>query len=102
MIKETKDVVVFVARFATDCSKALEDGKLSIADAVFFGPAIAAFPAALAGIGGVVAEVQSATDADKEELVDTFCAEFSVSSAVAEMMVEKTIEVIVAFWKLMT
>ena len=100
MIKETKDVVVLVARVANGVSKAMEDGKITLLDAVSFGPAAMAFLPAIAGCSAIPTEIMSATEADKEELLETFCAEFKISSAAAEAMVEQTLAVVVGFWKL--
>jgi hypothetical protein len=66
-----------------------------------FGPAISALPAAIVGIKDVIAEVQGATDEEKELLVDTFAAEFSISNAKAEEAIEHTLAVIVEFWKIL-
>ena len=101
MIKETKDVIVLVARVATGISKSLEDGKITLLDAVNFGPAAMSFLPAIANCSNIPAEIMSATEADKEELLETFCAEFKLSSAAAENMVEQTLAVVVGFWKLL-
>lgn len=99
MMKETKDVAILVARLGNALSAAMKDGEFGIGDMMAFGPVAAAIPAAIAKCSDIPAEIANATDADKEDLLDSFCKEFSISSAAAEQMVEKTLEVVVAIWK---
>lgn len=99
MMQETKDVAILVAKIANGVSEAMKDGKIGIDDILAFGPAAAAFPAAISSCGDIVEEVKNATDADKDDLVNAFCTEFSISNAQAEAMVEKTLEILVAIWK---
>ena len=99
MMKETKDVVLLCARLGTAMSKAMEDGQFGISDMMAFGPVASAIPAAITKCSDIPAELAAATDADKEDLLDTFAKEFSISSAAAEQLVEKTLEVLVAVWK---
>lgn len=102
MMKETTDLVVLVARIGNGVAASLEDGKITLSDLTNIGPALAALPAAISGIGSIVIELKAATDADKEDLVNTFCAEFSISSAAAEALVEESIALIVGIWKLLS
>jgi len=101
MVQETRDLIVLVARIGNGISASLEDGKVTIEDALSFGPAISALPAAIVGIKDVIVEVHNATDEEKELLVDTFAAEFSISNAKAEEAIEHTLAVIVEFWKIL-
>ena len=100
MIKETKDLVILVARIATGVSKSLEDGKITIIDAAQFGPALMAFLPAIAGCSAIPSEIASATDADKEELLQAFVEEFKISSLAAQDMVDQAMTLLVAFWKM--
>ena len=100
MMQETKDVVVLVARIGNGISKSLEDKTINIMDLPNFGPAAMAFPAAIANISNLPEEFKNGTDADREDLVDTFVKEFSISHAAAEIMVEKAIAVAVAIWNM--
>ncbi len=100
MMKETKDLVILTARLGNGISLALKDGKFDVSDIAHFGPVAAAIPAALAGMTDIPAELTNALDADREELVDIFCTEFSISSEAAELMIEKSIALVVALWNL--
>lgn len=102
MMKETSELVVLVARIANGVASSMEDGKITIGDLTNLGPALAALPAAISGISDIVVELKAATDADKEDLVNTFCAEFSISSAAAEALVEESIALVVGIWKLLS
>jgi hypothetical protein len=100
MMKETKDVVVLIAKIGNALGQSLEDKKFTWEDLVAFGPVLAAFPAALANISDLPAEFAAANDADREELANTFCTEFAITQAEAEVAVEKAIAVAVAVWNL--
>lgn len=99
MMTETKDVLILIARLGNAISKSMEDGQIGISDMMAFGPVAAAVPAAIAKCSDIPAEIKNATDADKEDLLDAFCKEFSISSAAAEAMVEKSLDVLVSIWK---
>jgi hypothetical protein len=101
MLKETTDLVILVARLANGVSKSLEDGKISMGDALNFVPALVAIPSAIANCSEIPTELMNATPEDKDELLDSFKREFSIDNASAEAMIEKVIEFIVAFWKLL-
>lgn len=98
MMQETKDVVILVARIANGVSKSLPTWDAG--DLLNFAPAAAAFFPAIQKCTDIPAEFANATDADREELVDTFCNEFKISSAAAEIMIEKVIAVIVSIWNI--
>lgn len=101
MMQETKDVVVLIARVGNGIGKAIEDGKFGWEDLAAFGPAVAAVPAALAKCSDIPAELAAATDADREDLVNAFCTEFSIPQAAAEIAVEKSLAVAVAIWNML-
>ncbi len=100
MMQETKDVVILIAKIGNGIGKALEDGKVGWEDLVSFAPVVGAFPAALAKCSDIPAELSAATDADREDLVNAFCTEFSIPQANAEVAVEKAMSVAVAIWNL--
>jgi hypothetical protein len=102
MLKETRDVVILVARLGTSIGEAMKDGKVELADLVHLGPVVAALPAAFSGLDQIVAEIKGATDADREELNQAFCAEFSWPTAKAELAVEGAFDIIISLWKLLS
>lgn len=98
MMQETKDVVILVARVGNGIAKSMP--KWEVSDLVHFAPAAAAFLPAIAKCTDIPAEFANANDADREDLVNTFCTEFSIPQAEAELMVEKCIAVVVSIWNL--
>ena len=99
MMKETKDFVLFVAKLMNGIGEATKDGQVTVLDLPAFGPAVAAFPAAIAGSSNIGAELSAASDADLEDLAAMFAKEFDVPQDALENVVEKSIAVAVAVWK---
>lgn len=102
MMKETRDIVILVARLGSGIGEAMKDGKVELSDLVHLGPVVAALPAAFSGLDQIVAEIKAATDADREDLNQAFCAEFSWPTAKAELMIEGAFDIIIALWKLLS
>jgi hypothetical protein len=99
-MQETKDLLLLIAKIGNGISEARKDGKWDISDVMCFGPSLAAIPAAISGAGDIGAEWAASTDADREELVDFFSKEFSISNAAAEVAIEKALSVAVAIYNL--
>jgi len=92
-VKETKDIVVTVAKFADAAGQAFEDGKISIFDLVhLYGP-LMSLNAAVQGADQVPTEL-AALDVDGvEELKKTFKDEFSIPEAGLEAAVNSAVDV---------
>lgn len=99
-IKETKDVVVAVAKFGNAGGKALEDGKVSITDAVYIYEPLQAISAAVEGIGNVPAELADLDAAELKDLEATFAREFDLPQDGIEAVVEKAVSVARGFVEL--
>ena len=67
-IENLKELATFVCEMGNGSGKALEDGKLTIADAVHFAKAGVSAPAAFIGIGQVDNEYFDLDEAEKAEL----------------------------------
>jgi hypothetical protein len=90
-IKETKDVVVAVAKFGNAAGDALEDGKISLADMVHLYAPLMALGAAAEGADQIPGEL---ADLDTTELADlqaTFVQEFDIPHDGVEAIVEKAV-----------
>lgn len=98
MNKETKEVIIFVADVLNGFGKAYADKSFSVTDLVHFGDAAMDFPVALAGISNLPAEIAAFNDADREDLLNSFCAKFSIPQASAEKMLESVLGIAVNIW----
>ncbi len=99
-MQETKDVVILIAEIGNGIGKSLENKTWEAGDIMNFMPAATAFFPALANCTDIPSEIANSNDADREDLVNAFCAKFSITQAAAEVAVEKAIAVAVAVWNL--
>ena len=92
-IKETKEAVAFLAKVALAVKKALEDGKFSIGDVVYFSGAVMAASAAIGEVGEIPSELSDLSTAEALELVEVAVKEIPE-------MPEKSVEIVKASLKL--
>ena len=69
-MKETKDAMEFVLRFAEATDKALEDGKFSFMDLPSYIPVMTLLNDAIDGAKSIPAELKAMTEEDKKQLHD--------------------------------
>lgn len=91
--EQTKDWVVFIAKLSNGLSKAMEDGKIGIGDAISLLPAMsAAFPA-LAGSGEIMSEISDLDESERQELVAVFKEELDLADDQVEAYAESGFEI---------
>lgn len=96
-IKETKDVVIAMAKFGNAAGETLADGRATLTDLVHFYAPVAAMGPAVEGIGAVPAELADIEAAELADLQATFAREFDIPQNVAETLVEKSIDAAARF-----
>lgn len=92
-IKELSELAEFVCELGNAMGKALEDGKLSLGDALLFVKAALAAPKALIGISEVEAEFFDLDASEKQILHDLVMAKLDLPQETAEGIVESVINV---------
>lgn len=95
-IQETKDLAKCGIELGEGFAVSLKDGKMSFSDLTNFFGAVYAAPAAISGISQVPAELKDLDEAEKAELVQFVCDEFSIPQADAEVKIEKGLKLGVA------
>jgi hypothetical protein len=90
-IKETKELVLFVAKLSSSIGHAMEDGKLSFLDMAKMVPLLMKAGDALDGIEQIPAELLDLDAAERQELLDAFNSEFSLPNDKAEAIIEKAL-----------
>jgi hypothetical protein len=99
-IEETKDVVKFGVSLANAVIKSLEDGKISIGDALNFISPATKTPAAFSGIDKVPAELADLTAEEQQELIITVQSELEVTDEKAKAIVTESLKTIVQLYNL--
>lgn len=92
-VKETKDIVVAVAKWASAGGKVVEDGKVSLADIAYCYEPLTAMGEAVEGASQVPAEVLDLDAAELSELHAVLVKEFDVPQDGVEAVVEKALVV---------
>lgn len=95
-IKETKEVVVFLAKVGEGVEKALADGKIDLSDALDFTGAVMAIGAAVSGVGEVPSELKDLDASEAAELVNAALAELPHLSGKALGVVKAALAVVVS------
>lgn len=88
-VKESKELLTFIARLASAVSKALEDGKINVGDiGVVFEPLLSA-KAAFEDIGKIPQELLDLDEDEAAELVQTVQDELELSGDIVEELSEE-------------
>lgn len=90
-IKELSELAEFVCELGNGLGKSLEDGKISLADALHFTKAALAAPKAFMGIGQVSEEYFDMSDAEQAELKALVAAKLDLPQEGVETIVENII-----------
>jgi len=91
-IKETKELLVFLAKFGNAVDIALRDGKISFMDAgVLFEPLFAS-ASAFNGVKELPAELGELSSTEALELTDAVAAELDLANDNAEYLTERGLE----------
>lgn len=102
-IKETKELLDFGFKLQNAIMGALEDKKINVViDAPKFLPALIAAPKAINGINFVGRELADLDDVERKELSDFIRERFELSDASLEIIIEDTIDQILALAKIAT
>lgn len=87
-IKESKELLIFVARLASGIKRALEDGTIGFTDIEeLFGPIMSA-KAAFENVELIPAELADLNSVEAAELVATFNAELDLGDSAEELTEE--------------
>ncbi len=90
-IKETKEMVTFVAKLGMGLEASLDDdGKLSFGDVSNMMPALMSSGAAFAGAGKIGAEFKDMDKAEGKELCDHLASELDLKDDKIEAIVERS------------
>lgn len=92
-IKETKELVAWAVKLGNAIGYALEDGKLSLADAFKFVPVLTGASEALKGAKAVPSELKSLSEDEYKDLVNHVKAHFNVPQDEIEKYVELGFEI---------
>ncbi len=90
-VKETKDLVISVAKFGTAAGKVLEDGKISIMEYPLFFAPVSSLSDALQGASQIPAELADLDNLEIEDLEKTFKDEFNIPEDAVEAVVDDAI-----------
>jgi hypothetical protein len=95
-IKETKELLLFVAKFGNALDKALLDGKINLMDAgVIFEPLLAAKDA-FNEVAAVPKELADLTEDEAIELNEAVAEELDLDSESTEILTEKGLALVLA------
>ena len=97
-IDELKDVVAFGAELGNAIGKSLEDGKITLTDAVNFVPALTSMPAALSGFGDVKKELDDLDAQEKEQLISYFQSKFDIPQEKTEAFIEDALKIAITVY----
>jgi hypothetical protein len=89
--KETREVLDFALSLARGLGLSLEDGSVSLGDVLNFMEAFQRANAALDNVAGVLPELQSMTDADRQALVKAV-DQLDLPNDQIELIVEKALK----------
>lgn len=93
-VKDTKEVVVFMAALANAIDLAGQDGKFDIGDAaLLMGPLMKAGPA-LSDIKNVKLELADLSEEEKKELLELSAQELSLSNEKVEKVVMSSLKIL--------
>jgi len=101
-LKETRELIGFVAIMASLIGKAMRDGKI---DAVEMGAILSALvklPEALAGIGKIPSEMKDLTAEQQRMLEESFRATFDLPDDVVEEAIEEGVAAAFHLFRLVT
>jgi hypothetical protein len=99
-IKETKEALIFVLELGKALEKGLSDGKLDLADALAFLPAMTKAPGAFSDSAKIPAELKDLSEAERVELTTYLKDEFDLSDDNLESKIELGLEVALHLAKL--
>ena len=89
-VKDTKEMVTFVAKFGMGIEASLDDdGKLTLGDAGNLMPALMSSGAAFEGAGNIGAEFKDLDKDEAKELCDHLAAELDLKDDKVEAIVER-------------
>ncbi len=88
-IKETKEMVMFMAKLASGLGAAAADGKLDFLDVAKLAPVLMRAGDAMSGMEMIPAELADLDAEEREELIAMFAAEFSWPEGEIEELIEK-------------
>lgn len=92
-IKETKEAVGFIVAIANGVGKALQDGKINLADFGCFMDAFLKAPAAFSGASEIPAELADMDSAEREGLKQYIFEEFDIPQDKVEGIVEDALDI---------
>jgi hypothetical protein len=90
--KDLKDIIAFILSMANAIGRSLEDGRISVVDAVNFVDPAFKLGEAFAGIGNAVKQFDDLTDEDKAEIYDYIDYNFDIDTDSVEPAVESCLK----------
>lgn len=91
-LKETKEVVDFIISFAEALAASLNDGHLSVTDAIHFWEPISNISDAVEGFEDVLEEIKHLSEDDMHDLCEYIIEEFDIDQDDVEEMIEKALQ----------
>lgn len=91
--KETRELLTFIATFTSTLGKALEDGRIDVADMAAIFTTLTKLPAAMKDIQKIPRELETITTEEKQRLLREFTQAFNIPNDKAEIAIELSIEI---------
>lgn len=90
-IKETKEMLIFIAKLSSSIAHAASDGKLDFMDIARMAPVLMKAGDAMAGMEMIPAELADLTAEERDELIAAFAADFELDQESTEELIEKSL-----------
>jgi hypothetical protein len=101
-LKETRELIGFVAVMASLIGKAMRDGKIDALEMGAILSALVKLPEALAGIGKIPSEMKELTAEQQRALEESFRATFDLPDDVIEEAIEEGVATAFHLFRLIT
>lgn len=92
-VKETKELALFIGALGSAFSKAKDDGKITLDDAMLLVPLLGLAKEAIQDADQVVAELKDLDDDEKKEIIEEFKSAFDLKDDRLEEQVVLSIEI---------